>query len=291
MLDIYVISLSASWMNDATLSSLMGRVPARCIVLLEDLDAAFTRSTSRDNASTGAPGGKKKSSSDKDKDDDEDDDDDDENGKKKKSKKDDSLSEVNTLSLSGLLNALDGVAAAEGRILFATTNHLERLDPALSRPGRMDVWIEFKNASPWQAEALFRNFFPCADFDEPEITEMEGELDGINLPGTPAPSSGTPSEYSAFADESSSGSSTTSSRRASMARKPLEGFGSKNTAYMPPPPDPDVANASHSAKPLDAATLNRLAKQFADAIPRDEFSVAALQGCELKFQIAFSPSF
>ena len=40
MLDIYVISLSASWMNDATLSSLMGRVPARCIVLLEDLDAA-----------------------------------------------------------------------------------------------------------------------------------------------------------------------------------------------------------------------------------------------------------
>jgi hypothetical protein len=39
MLDIYVVSLSASWINDATLNSLMGRVPARCILLLEDLDA------------------------------------------------------------------------------------------------------------------------------------------------------------------------------------------------------------------------------------------------------------
>jgi chaperone BCS1 len=78
------------------------------------------------------------------------------------------LSDVNTLTLSGLLNALDGAAAAEGRILFAyvllaiaayqtvlihnylsTANHLEQLDPALCRPGRMDVWIEFKNASKY----------------------------------------------------------------------------------------------------------------------------------------------
>jgi chaperone BCS1 len=33
----------------------MGRVPARCIVLLEDLDAAFTRSVTRDNGSNGSP--------------------------------------------------------------------------------------------------------------------------------------------------------------------------------------------------------------------------------------------
>ena len=143
MLDIYVISLSSSWMNDSTLTTLMGRVPARCIVLLEDLDAAFTRSTSRDSGSTGVPGGRRRGSESKDDSDDEEGDD--ENGRGKKKKKDDQLSDVNTLSLSGLLNALDGVAASEGRILFATTNHLERLDPALSRPGRMDVWIEFKN--------------------------------------------------------------------------------------------------------------------------------------------------
>ena len=46
-------------------------------------------------------------------------------------------------------------------MLFATTNHIERLDPALSRPGRMDVWINFKNATRWQAEGIFKRFFPC----------------------------------------------------------------------------------------------------------------------------------
>ena len=45
-------------------------------------------------------------------------------------------------------------------MLFATTNHIERLDPALSRPGRMDVWVNFKNATRWQAEGIFKCFFP-----------------------------------------------------------------------------------------------------------------------------------
>jgi len=61
-------------------------------------------------------------------------------------------------------------------LLFATTNHIERLDPALSRPGRMDVWINFKNATKWQAEEIFKNFFP---FKRPEpltpSTSQEGE--------------------------------------------------------------------------------------------------------------------
>ena len=291
MLDIYVVSLSASWMNDSTLTTLMGRVPARCIVLLEDLDAAFTRSTSRDSGSTGAPGNRKRSSHSSDKKDDSDDDEsDDENGKsKKKNKKDDSMSEVNTLTLSGLLNALDGVAASEGRILFATTNHLERLDPALSRPGRMDVWIEFKNASPWQAEALFRNFFPCAEDEVEAIVEHEGELDGISLPSVPGTPTTTASSGSGSLSDISSFSMNTSSSSASSVgtpsmkpepQLPRTGFGSQNTAYLPPPPDPEVASASHSARPLDRATLSRLAKQFADSIPKDEFSVAALQGCE-----------
>jgi chaperone BCS1 len=45
-------------------------------------------------------------------------------------------------------------------LLFATTNHIERLDPALSRPGRMDVWVNFTNATKWQAEGIFKCFFP-----------------------------------------------------------------------------------------------------------------------------------
>lgn len=116
MLDIYVVSLSSSWINDSTLTTLMGRVPARCIVLLEDLDAAFTRSTSRDGSSTGSPDSNSEGSG---------------SGSEgathtvpargssRRHKNTEQLSEVNTLSLSGLLNALDGVAASEGRILFA----------------------------------------------------------------------------------------------------------------------------------------------------------------------------
>ncbi|EIN06198.1 P-loop containing nucleoside triphosphate hydrolase protein [Punctularia strigosozonata HHB-11173 SS5] len=140
-LDIYVVSLSGKGMSDNMLTTLMGHVPSRCIVLLEDLDAAFTRSVSRDNGSTGAPPAASSSST-------------------ETNAKNTETNDGSTLSLSGLLNSLDGVAAAEGRLLFATTNHIERLDPALSRPGRMDVWINFKHATKWQAEGIFKCFFP-----------------------------------------------------------------------------------------------------------------------------------
>ncbi len=46
---------------------------------------------------------------------------------------------LNRVTLSGLLNCLDGVTSTEARIIFMTTNYLERLDPALIRPGRVDV--------------------------------------------------------------------------------------------------------------------------------------------------------
>ncbi|KAJ3876011.1 P-loop containing nucleoside triphosphate hydrolase protein [Lentinula edodes] len=253
MLDIYALSLSAAWINDATLTTLMGRVPARCIVLLEDLDAAFTRSTGRRS---------KKDKKRKDKKDKKD------KKSKDKSKSDsnnngsgtttginsgsssrrrrtgtsgingganttDALSEVNTLSLSGLLNALDGVAAAEGRLLFATTNHLDHLDPALSRPGRMDVWIDFKNASKWQAEALFRNFFPSCEEDS-SSGDQEKKASRASTPTPASPSSPTPRQH------------------------------------------------THSPAPLSPSVLSKLAQEFAQKVPDEEFSVAALQGYLLR---------
>ena len=45
------------------------------------------------------------------------------------------------MTLSGLLNAIDGVTSTEGRIMFMTTNYEERLDPALKRPGRIDYKV------------------------------------------------------------------------------------------------------------------------------------------------------
>jgi chaperone BCS1 len=59
------------------------------------------------------------------------------------------------VTLSGLLNALDGVSSREGRVLFMTTNHPERLDPALLRPGRVDRPLELGHATPDQARRLF----------------------------------------------------------------------------------------------------------------------------------------
>lgn len=63
------------------------------------------------------------------------------------------------MTFSGLLNALDGVASAEERILFMTTNHLDRLDPALIRPGRIDVSERIGDATPAQAKKLFLRFY------------------------------------------------------------------------------------------------------------------------------------
>ena len=71
------------------------------------------------------------------------------------------------LSFSGFLNALDGVRSQEGQILFMTTNHKERLDPALLRPGRADVHVRLDLASEKQIRGLFSRFFPDrADLEE-----------------------------------------------------------------------------------------------------------------------------
>jgi chaperone BCS1 len=63
------------------------------------------------------------------------------------------------VTFSGFLNALDGVASGEERIIFLTTNHLDRLDPALIRPGRVDLAALIDDAVPEQAGTLFTNFY------------------------------------------------------------------------------------------------------------------------------------
>lgn len=67
------------------------------------------------------------------------------------------------ISLSGLLNVIDGVATHEGRILIMTTNHPEKLDPALIRAGRVDLQIAFTHASRLQIKNLFVRMYASAD--------------------------------------------------------------------------------------------------------------------------------
>ncbi|CDO69710.1 hypothetical protein BN946_scf184851.g98 [Trametes cinnabarina] len=227
-LDIYVVSLSSKGMSDNTLTTLMGNVPSRCILLLEDLDAAFTRGISRDETSTGTPLSSSSSSS---------------SSSSPKNKDD---NDGSTLSLSGLLNSLDGVAAAEGRLLFATTNHIERLDPALSRPGRMDVWVNFKHATKWQAEGIFKCFFPAR------------------------------TNAAAGTSASQSGGPTGSSTSAAGAKHPADAMSSANLA------ESKRKRAAHAIPALSEEEISDLAKRFGDAIPENELSVAALQGYLLK---------
>ncbi|KAF9265548.1 mitochondrial chaperone BCS1 [Marasmius fiardii PR-910] len=63
------------------------------------------------------------------------------------------------ITFSGFLNALDGVASGEERIIFLTTNHPERLDPALVRPGRVDTMEYIGDTTPDQAYTLFERFY------------------------------------------------------------------------------------------------------------------------------------
>jgi mitochondrial chaperone BCS1 len=112
---------------------LFNNLPKRCVVLLEDIDTAGLARTDKTDEveSDSAP------SKDETKDD-----------KisaadlakefKKAGRRGGGIStdEVRSgISLSGLLNAIDGVASHEGRVLVMTTNHPEQLDAALIRPG------------------------------------------------------------------------------------------------------------------------------------------------------------
>lgn len=81
-------------------------------------------------------------------DDDDDSDDDSDDGWRRKKRK-------SMVTLSGLLNAIDGVGAPEGQVLIMTTNHLETLDDALVRAGRVDIKVKLD----WCARIQSRNIF------------------------------------------------------------------------------------------------------------------------------------
>ncbi len=89
-------------MDDDTLNTMLNSAPMKSIILLEDIDAIFVERTSvQENT-----------------------------GRRER-----------VVTFAGLLNELDGVRSQEGRVLIMTTNHREKLDPALLRPGRADVPI------------------------------------------------------------------------------------------------------------------------------------------------------
>ncbi|RMZ77913.1 hypothetical protein DV738_g4123, partial [Chaetothyriales sp. CBS 135597] len=122
---IAILNLSEKGLSDDRLNYLLTIIPERTFVLLEDVDVAWANKRQAD--ADGYHGA--------------------------------------NVTMSGLLNALDGVASAEERILFLTTNHVDRLDEALVRPGRVDMAIHLGNATRYQIEQLWDRFYEDQDPD------------------------------------------------------------------------------------------------------------------------------
>ncbi|KAJ4797449.1 P-loop containing nucleoside triphosphate hydrolases superfamily protein [Rhynchospora pubera] len=82
-------------------------------------------------------------------------------------KEDMSKDDNGKLTLSGLVNFIDGLWSACGseRILIFTTNHLENIDPILIRTGRMDMHIEMSYCTFEAFKVLAKNYLGVEQHD------------------------------------------------------------------------------------------------------------------------------
>jgi chaperone BCS1 len=91
------------------------------------------------------------------------------------------------VSLSGLLNVLDGFSAPENVIYMMTTNDVDAIDSALLRPGRIDYKLFLGPACESQKVALYRRFFPYAsdqdarEFAQAHWADTMAEFQGLLL--------------------------------------------------------------------------------------------------------------
>ena len=158
-LSVFTISLLDPHLDDNTLMELFQELPGASLVLLEDIDSAgLGREVSGETQ---------------------------EDGEKKKKR----TRARGGVTLSGLLNCLDGAAAPEGHLLFMSTNAPEALDEALIRAGRIDVRVEFKFADSDQIRQIFTSMYKPRTRSVEDLNEVdqqredenaEKELAGVN---------------------------------------------------------------------------------------------------------------
>ncbi|VDC01087.1 unnamed protein product [Peniophora sp. CBMAI 1063] len=148
--DVCVVTLSA--VDDTTLPKLLGSTPEKAVVIIEDIDVAIQNSKTAANESRSD----------------------------KSERNNQPGRSQDGLTLSGLLNAIDGVTSQNGRILFVTTNKEAALDPALTRAGRLDVHIEFRNAKSQHAAQLFRRFYTVKSSSKPGTSLSSEEVSDLS---------------------------------------------------------------------------------------------------------------
>lgn len=83
--------------------------------------------------------------------------------------------------LSILLNAMDGIITQHGRILVLTTNHIEKLDPAMLRPGRIDCELYIGYIDIETFKKFLDHFFPDQNNDVSEYKLIKEDLTGAVL--------------------------------------------------------------------------------------------------------------
>jgi len=80
--------------------------------------------------------------------------------------------EAEPLDLSFLLNLLDGTLEADGRMLAISSNHPERIDRALIRPGRIDMIVNFKKCNAEILNQMVNSFYD-QQFEEWATSELD----------------------------------------------------------------------------------------------------------------------
>ena len=117
--DVYIMDMSVG-VSNTTFMSAIRMIPKDGILVLEDMDC-YSETNSR--AESG--------------------------------EKDEDKEEGGILSLSTILNTLDGFATPIGLVFIITTNHKDKLDKALIRPGRIDKAVEFAGPSEVELKQLY----------------------------------------------------------------------------------------------------------------------------------------
>jgi chaperone BCS1 len=138
--DIFLLNLGDQGLTDETMIELVHKVPPRNILLVEDVDlAVFSNNSLRESNL---------------------------DQQELDSSKDDlavwaaSLSKDSQLSLSAILNCLDGVTGVQdGRVVVMTSNQPERIPQVLMRPGRVDTHWRFSCLTSAQAKSMFKQFY------------------------------------------------------------------------------------------------------------------------------------
>lgn len=79
------------------------------------------------------------------------------------------------LTLDDLLNLWDGIRETPGRIMVLSSNHFDKLDPAIKRPGRIDISLELSYASKRIITEMYNHLFDDV-IDNDMLTQIADEF-------------------------------------------------------------------------------------------------------------------